>query len=52
LFRLLAIWKPGPIGWIDQHLPGAAGTFFDDILAGLCAAVILWLIRDYGVLLF
>jgi phosphatidylglycerophosphatase A len=35
LFRLFDIWKPGPIGYIDEHWPGAAGTFFDDILAGI-----------------
>ncbi len=41
LFRLFDIWKPGPIGYIDEHGPGAWGTFFDDIVAGVFAALIL-----------
>ena len=44
LFRLFDIWKPGPIGYIDENGPGAWGTFFDDIVAGFFAAAFLWLI--------
>jgi phosphatidylglycerophosphatase A len=44
LFRLFDIWKPGPIGYIDENAPGAWGTFFDDIVAGAFAAAFLWLI--------
>ena len=40
LFRLFDITKPGPIGWIDRDLPGAAGTLGDDLLAGVCAAIV------------
>lgn len=47
LFRLFDIWKPGPIGYIDEHLPGAAGTFFDDILAGIVATGILYAANTY-----
>lgn len=46
LFRLLDIWKPGPIGWADRHLKGAAGVMADDIIAGgfaaLCLAALLF----------
>lgn len=42
LFRLFDIWKPGPIGWIDRAWPGASGTLFDDILAGICAAILVY----------
>ncbi len=48
LFRLFDIWKPGPIGYIDEHLPGAWGTFFDDILAGIFALGILYLFIRTG----
>ena len=48
LFRLFDIWKPGPIGWIDEHGPGAWGTFFDDVLAGLVGAVVLAAISTWG----
>jgi phosphatidylglycerophosphatase A len=41
LFRLLDIAKPPPIGTIDEKVPGAAGTLFDDVVAGVFAAVIL-----------
>jgi len=39
-FRAFDIWKPGPIGWVDRlHTP--LGLMLDDILAGLCAAVVV-----------
>jgi phosphatidylglycerophosphatase A len=41
LFRILDIVKPFPIGWIDKNLPGAAGTLFDDVLAGVVACGLL-----------
>lgn len=45
LFRLFDIWKPGPIGYIDEQLPGAVGTFFDDVLAGIAAASVLYFLQ-------
>ena len=46
LFRLLDIWKPGPIGWIDRR-SDIAGTMLDDVLAGaitaVCVGVLGWL---------
>lgn len=44
LFRLFDIWKPGPIATLDQRLHGGLGTMADDLAAGLCAAVPLWLL--------
>lgn len=41
LFRFFDIVKPGPIGWADRHLPGAAGTLVDDLLAGLATFLCL-----------
>lgn len=42
LFRLLDIWKPGPIGWLDEKAPGAWGTMSDDLVAGgLTAAALI-----------
>ena len=37
LFRLFDIWKPWPIGWLDQRVKGAFGVMVDDIAAGLAA---------------
>ncbi|MEM7100608.1 MAG: phosphatidylglycerophosphatase A [Pseudomonadota bacterium] len=41
LFRILDIAKPGPIGWLDKHLPGGAGVMGDDVLAGLITGLVL-----------
>ena len=40
LFRLLDIFKPGPIGWLDRQ-GGALGIMADDVLAGLVAAALV-----------
>lgn len=34
LFRLLDIWKPRPIGWLER-LPGGWGIMADDVAAGV-----------------
>lgn len=47
LFRLLDIAKPPPIGTIDEKVPGAAGTLFDDVVAGIVAAAILLAIHAF-----
>jgi len=44
IFRLFDIWKPGPIGYIDEEVPGALGTVLDDVLAGLVSATLLYII--------
>ncbi|BBK42910.1 hypothetical protein STVA_29300 [Allostella vacuolata] len=48
LFRLFDVWKPGPIGWVDRNLAGGIGAMLDDALAGVTAAlalfVVLWLL--------
>jgi phosphatidylglycerophosphatase A len=43
LFRAFDISKPGPIGKLDQQLKGGFGTMVDDLAAGICAAIILWI---------
>ena len=40
LFRIFDIWKPQPIGYIDQKVHGGLGIMLDDVLA----AVPAWLI--------
>jgi phosphatidylglycerophosphatase A len=39
LFRLLDIWKPGPIGRA-QKLGGSSGIMMDDVLAGIATALL------------
>ncbi|RYZ51110.1 MAG: phosphatidylglycerophosphatase A [Proteobacteria bacterium] len=41
LFRIFDIFKPGPIGWADEKLPGAFGTLLDDVIAGIFAGLVL-----------
>ncbi len=39
LFRLFDIWKPWPIRVIDRQVGGGFGIMFDDIIAGVWAAI-------------
>lgn len=39
LFRLLDIFKPWPIKWVDKELAGGLGIMLDDVLAGIMAAL-------------
>lgn len=41
VFRLLDIFKPGPIGTIDRKLKGGAGVVFDDVFAGMVTNIVL-----------
>jgi phosphatidylglycerophosphatase A len=40
-FRLIDILKPPPVGWIDRHCKNGFGVVFDDVAAGLYAALAL-----------
>ncbi len=40
MFRVLDIWKPGPVGWADRRTD-AWGVMLDDVIAGAIAAVIV-----------
>lgn len=44
MFRLFDIWKPWPISWVDQKMPGGLGVMVDDLLAGVYAWLALQLI--------
>ncbi|WOE33166.1 MULTISPECIES: phosphatidylglycerophosphatase A [unclassified Acinetobacter] len=39
LFRLFDVWKPWPIRVIDRQVAGGFGIMFDDIIAGIWAAI-------------
>jgi phosphatidylglycerophosphatase A len=41
LFRLFDIWKPWPVSWADQQLPGGLGVMADDMIAGLMAGLLV-----------
>ncbi|MEF3075317.1 phosphatidylglycerophosphatase A [Methylobacter sp. Wu1] len=48
LFRLFDILKPWPISWADRRISGGLGIMLDDVLAGVFAAVTLFLIAHGG----
>jgi phosphatidylglycerophosphatase A len=41
LFRLIDIFKPGPIGWLDRHVHGGFGVMIDDVAAALVSLAIV-----------
>ncbi len=42
LFRLFDIWKPWPVRQLER-LPGGTGIVMDDVMAGVYAALVLYL---------
>lgn len=49
LFRFFDIIKPPPIGWADKKVAGGLGIMLDDIIAGVMAAAV-WFIIMLGFL--
>jgi phosphatidylglycerophosphatase A len=45
-FRFADILKPWPVGWADREIKGGLGVMVDDILAGLYAALLLYLTTE------
>jgi phosphatidylglycerophosphatase A len=41
LFRAFDIAKPGPVRWAERNFPGGRGVMFDDLVAGVFAALVL-----------
>ena len=44
LFRLFDILKPWPISWVDKNVKGGFGILLDDLIAGLLAGGIIYVI--------
>jgi len=44
LFRFFDVVKPWPIKWLDKKVHGGFGIMIDDVVAGLMAGVVIWLI--------
>ena len=47
LFRLLDIWKPWPISYLNDKVKGGFGVVVDDVAAGLAANIILQIYFSY-----
>ncbi|MCK5771011.1 phosphatidylglycerophosphatase A family protein [Algiphilus sp.] len=43
-FRIVDIAKPWPISWIDARVGGGFGIMLDDLVAGVIAGVLSWLV--------
>jgi phosphatidylglycerophosphatase A len=43
LFRLFDIWKPFPVRALEK-LPGGVGIVMDDVMAGIYAGLVMWLL--------
>jgi phosphatidylglycerophosphatase A len=41
IFRILDIWKPHPIRFLERKLSGGVGIVMDDIVAGVLGNIIL-----------
>lgn len=47
LFRLFDILKPWPIAYLDKRVHGGLGIMLDDVLAGVFANAVLWLVLAF-----
>ena len=50
IFRAFDIAKPGPVRWAERNLPGGFGVMFDDVLAGIFSAGVMWALLAAGLL--
>lgn len=44
IFRAMDIWKPFPARWLDRHMHNGAGVVLDDVVAGVYANILLWIL--------
>jgi phosphatidylglycerophosphatase A len=49
VFRVLDIWKPGPVRWAERRFAGGLGVMLDDLLAGVFGGILMTL-PCYGLL--
>ena len=47
LFRIFDVLKPWPVSYPDEKMEGAKGIMLDDIVAGIMAGIIVWLVKTY-----
>lgn len=48
LFRILDIWKPYPISYLNDKVKGGFGVVIDDVAAGLVANILLQFLTQSG----
>lgn len=47
LFRVLDIWKPLLIGYLDKRVQGGLGVMIDDVVAGVIASIAMQALYTY-----
>jgi len=47
LFRVFDVLKPWPASWADRRIKGGLGVMLDDLLAGIMAGAVAWLLWDW-----
>ena len=48
-FRVLDVWKPGPVGWAERRFEGGLGVVADDVVAGALGALLMAALAASGV---
>lgn len=48
LFRVFDIVKPWPVGWADRRVKGGLGVMVDDMIAGVIAGALLYVLILLG----
>lgn len=48
VFRIFDMWKPWPVHASESWLPGGYGIMIDDVMAGLQALLVMWLLQLVG----
>ncbi|MFC3678169.1 phosphatidylglycerophosphatase A family protein [Ferrovibrio xuzhouensis] len=46
-FRIFDIFKPWPVSWADRQIGGARGVLLDDLLAGVYAALVMFILLHF-----
>ena len=47
LFRIFDIFKPWPASYADSKIDGGFGVMLDDVFAGMYAAIIIVILKDF-----
>ena len=50
LFRLLDIFKPWPISYVERKVPGGLGVMADDVAAAIIASIVIMLFGHWNLI--
>jgi phosphatidylglycerophosphatase A len=52
VFRILDVWKPGPVRRADENIGGGVGVMADDLVAGVIGAFVMVALHYSGAIAF